>query len=172
MLLLGWLTLIFLQDPINDPDERIQFRSCRWPAPPVSRRHRERQHLRDRPRVDAKPPRRLPPAHPPTYTARRTCPYSSTPFIPPPSAHLGRRPSAAGLLLRLGRSTRPLYEGFSLRRSQFWRLAEDARQQSARVCDRGLYSGAAQLRRAPRRLLRRPQAHVCRQGARRIHASI
>src|SRR5216684_925956 len=28
---------------------------------------------------------------PSTYTARRTCPYSSTPFIPQPSAHLGRR---------------------------------------------------------------------------------
>src|ERR1039458_2391489 len=55
---------------------------------------------------------------PSTYTARRTCPYSSTPFIPPPSAHLGRRPSHAGLLLRPGRSIRPLYEGLSLRRSQ------------------------------------------------------
>jgi hypothetical protein len=53
---------------------------------------------------------------PSTYTARRTCPYSSTPFIPPPSAHLGRRPSAAGLLLRRGRTTPPLHEGFSLRR--------------------------------------------------------
>src|SRR5260370_3846005 len=29
---------------------------------------------------------------PSTYTARRTCPYSSTPFIPPPSAYPGRRP--------------------------------------------------------------------------------
>src|ERR1019366_6488480 len=117
MLLLGRLTLIFLQDPVDDPDERIQFRPCRWPAPPVSRRHRERQHLRHRPRVDPKPPpasRRLIPS---TYTARRTCPYSSTPFIPPPSAHLGRRPSTAGLLLRPGRSIRPPYEGLSLRRS-------------------------------------------------------
>src|ERR1019366_1407143 len=55
---------------------------------------------------------------PSTYTARRTCPYSSTPFIPPPSAHLGRRPSHAGLLLRPCRPIRPLYEGLSLRRSQ------------------------------------------------------
>src|SRR5271156_5756833 len=54
---------------------------------------------------------------PSTYTARRTCPYSSTPFIPPPSAYLGRRPSVAGLSLRLGRTTRPLNEGLSLRRS-------------------------------------------------------
>src|SRR5271156_1358946 len=55
---------------------------------------------------------------PSTYTARRTCPYSSTPFIPPPSAHLGRRPSHAGFLLRRRRTTRPLFEGFSLWRSQ------------------------------------------------------
>src|SRR5271169_1498704 len=52
---------------------------------------------------------------PSTYTARRTCPYSSTPFIPPPSAHLGRRPSVAGLSLRLGglsgRSTRDYLSG-------------------------------------------------------------
>src|SRR5271155_6275230 len=48
--------------------------------------------------------RRLSPS---TYPARRTCPYSSTPFIPPPSAHLGRRPSVAGLSLRRGRTTRP-----------------------------------------------------------------
>src|SRR5271154_6891060 len=41
--------------------------------------------------------RRLSPS---TYTARRTCPYSSAPFIPPPSAHLGRRFTAAGLSLR------------------------------------------------------------------------
>ena len=64
MLLLGRLTLIFLQDPVNDPDEWIQLRPRRRPAPPVSRRHRERQHLRYRPRVDPKSPRRLPPAHP------------------------------------------------------------------------------------------------------------
>src|SRR5271166_3478675 len=54
---------------------------------------------------------------PSTYTARRTCTYSSTPFIPPPSAHLGRRPSTAGFLLRRRRTIRPLFEGLSLRRS-------------------------------------------------------
>src|SRR5271155_5594350 len=56
---------------------------------------------------------------PSTYPARRTCPYSSTPFIPPPSAHLGRRPSIAGFLLRRRRSIRPLFEGFFHRRSQY-----------------------------------------------------
>src|SRR5208283_4547615 len=54
----------FLQDPVDDPDEWIQLRPRRWPAPPVSRRHRERQHLRHRPRVDPEPTCRLPPTHP------------------------------------------------------------------------------------------------------------
>src|ERR1017187_6122762 len=69
---------------------------------------------------------------PSTYTARRTCPYSSTPFIPPPSAHLGRRPSHAGLLLRPCRPIRPLYEGLSLRRShgaliaRYWKFSAAA----------------------------------------------
>src|ERR1019366_671247 len=65
MLLLGWPPLIFLQDPVDDPYERIQLRPRRWPAPPGSRRHRERQHFRYRPRVDPEPTCRLPPAHPP-----------------------------------------------------------------------------------------------------------
>jgi hypothetical protein len=42
MLLLGRLPLIFLQDPIDDPEEGIQLRPRRWPGPPVFRRHRER----------------------------------------------------------------------------------------------------------------------------------
>jgi hypothetical protein len=64
MLLLRRLTLIVFQDPINDPEERIQLRPRRRLTPPVSRRHRERQHLRHRPRVDPKPPRRLASAQP------------------------------------------------------------------------------------------------------------
>src|SRR5271163_2265453 len=70
---------------------------------------------------------------PSTYTARRTCPYSSTPFIPPPSAHLGRRPSVAGLSLRLGRTTRPLYEGLSLRRSHMYAGLHRNQQKNARI---------------------------------------
>jgi hypothetical protein len=57
-------SFIFLQDAVDDPDERIQLRPHRRLAPPISRRHRERQHLRHRPRVYAKPPRRLPLADP------------------------------------------------------------------------------------------------------------
>src|ERR1700682_615489 len=64
MLLFRRLSLIFFQDPLNDPDERVQFWSCRRPAPPVPRRHRERQHFRHRPRGDPKSPRRFPSADP------------------------------------------------------------------------------------------------------------
>jgi len=66
VLLLG-AVLIFFQDPINGPDERA---SSAAPAagPAVSRRHRERQHLRHCPRVDPESPRcsrRLSPQHKP-----------------------------------------------------------------------------------------------------------
>ena len=57
-------SLIRCQDRLDDPDKRIQLRSRRRPAPPVPRRHRKRQHLRHRPRVDPKTPRRFPPAYP------------------------------------------------------------------------------------------------------------
>ena len=46
------------------PRNGSSFGRAGWPAPPVSRRHRERQHLRHRSRVDPKPPRRFPPAQP------------------------------------------------------------------------------------------------------------
>src|SRR5260370_35558313 len=63
MLLLGRLPFIFLQDPINDPEEEIQLRPRRRLTPPVSRRPAERQHLRHRSRSAPHPPRRFPPAH-------------------------------------------------------------------------------------------------------------
>ena len=56
VLLLGRLGLILLQDPVDDPDKRVQLRSLRRPAPSITRRHRERQHLRHRPWVDPKAP--------------------------------------------------------------------------------------------------------------------
>jgi hypothetical protein len=57
-------SLIRGQDRVDDPAKRVQLRSRRRPAPPVPGRHRKRQHLRHRPRVDPKMPRRFPPAHP------------------------------------------------------------------------------------------------------------
>src|SRR5271155_3687293 len=51
---------------------------------------------------------------PSTYTARRTCPYSSTPFIPSPTSAAPRQMQAiaAGFLLRRNRTTRPLLRHF------------------------------------------------------------
>jgi hypothetical protein len=51
------------QDAVDDPGERAELRTRRRPAPPVPGRHRKRQHLRYRSRVDPKTPRRFPPAH-------------------------------------------------------------------------------------------------------------
>ena len=62
MPLLSRPTFIRRQDPVDDPGKRIQLRTRRRPAPPVSGRDRKRQHLGYRPRVNPKPPRRFPPA--------------------------------------------------------------------------------------------------------------
>ena len=40
---------VLFQDPVDDPHKRIQLRTHRRPAAPVSRRQREQQHLRHRP---------------------------------------------------------------------------------------------------------------------------
>src|SRR5436305_13623446 len=60
--LLSRPTFIRRQDPVDDPGKRIQLRTRRRPAPPVSGWHRKRQHLGYCPRVNAKLPRRFPSA--------------------------------------------------------------------------------------------------------------
>jgi hypothetical protein len=57
-------TLILLQDTVDEPHERIQFRTHRRMAVPVTGRNRKRQHLRYCPRVYPKTPRSLPAADP------------------------------------------------------------------------------------------------------------
>src|SRR5262249_34050503 len=57
-------SLIRGQDHVDDPGKLVQLRTRRRSAPPVPGRQRKRQHLRHRPRVDPKTPRRFPPAHP------------------------------------------------------------------------------------------------------------
>ena len=61
--LLSRPTFIRRQDPVDDPGKRIQLRTRRRPAPPVSGWDRKRQHLGYLPRVNAKLPRRFPSAH-------------------------------------------------------------------------------------------------------------
>src|SRR5271163_1105439 len=101
-------TLILLQDPINHPAEGIQLRPYRRPAPSITRWHRERQHLRHRPRVDPEPPRRLPPAQPLHIHRASYLPVEFHAFHPPPSAPPGKRPSTA---TRLRQHTRDFRSG-------------------------------------------------------------
>jgi hypothetical protein len=52
------------QDRVDDPGKRIQLRTRRRPASPVPGRHRKRQHLGYRPRVNPKTTCCFPPARP------------------------------------------------------------------------------------------------------------
>ena len=74
----------------------------------VPRRHRKRQHLGHRPRVNPKAPRRLPLAH--TFNLnRKTHPSVKLHALHPPvPVAFRQRPSAAGFLIRRCRATRPL----------------------------------------------------------------
>src|SRR4051794_30067995 len=62
--LLRRTALVLLKDPVDDVGEWIQLGPLRELAPPITGWHRERQHLRDRARVDTKPACRLPPTDP------------------------------------------------------------------------------------------------------------
>src|SRR3954471_10963092 len=108
MTLLLWPPFISRQDRVDDPGKRIKLRTRRWPAPPVTRRRRKRQHLRHRPRVDPITPRRLPPAQPlnPNRVANLSIELHA--LHPPAPAACRQRPSAAGFLLRRYRTIRPL----------------------------------------------------------------
>src|SRR6202035_1814441 len=109
-------TLILQQDPLDDPGERVELRTRRRPASPVPGRYRKRQHLRNRPRIDAKTPRCFPPAH--TFNLNRITNLSIElhALHPPAPATVRQRLSAAGFLLRRNRTARPLHEGSFLRR--------------------------------------------------------
>ena len=76
---------IILQDPIDDPRERIQLRSPWRRASAISWRHRERQHLTDRLAVHTKHPRGLVDAHP-IDTARPPNPCVQIHSIHPPAS--------------------------------------------------------------------------------------
>src|SRR4051812_547407 len=108
-------TLILQQNPVDDPGERVELRTRRWPAPPVPGRYRKRQHLRHRPRVDPVTTRRFPPTY--TLNLNRVTNLSIElhALHPPAPAACRQKLSAAGFLLR--RPDRPAFsEGFSLRR--------------------------------------------------------
>src|SRR5437764_7816093 len=84
--LLSRPTFIRRQDPVDDPGKRIQLRTRRRPAPPVSGWHRKRQHLGYCPRVNAKLPRRFPPAQTLDLYRVTNPPIKLNHLHPPPSA--------------------------------------------------------------------------------------
>ena len=108
MPLLSRPTFIRHQDLVDDPGKRIQLRTRRRPAPPVPGRHRKRQHLRHRSRVDPITPRRFPPAHTFNLNRKTNLSVKLHALHPPAPAACRQRPSAAGFLLRRNRTTRPL----------------------------------------------------------------
>src|SRR5918997_4325480 len=93
-------SFILHQDGVNAPGERVELRTHGRPAPPVPGRHRKRQHLRHRPRVNPITPRRLPPTY--TLNLYRVTNLSIElhPLHPPAPAACRQRPFAAGFLLR------------------------------------------------------------------------
>jgi len=102
-------TLILQQDPVDDPGEWVELRTRRRPAPPVPGRHRKRQHLRYRPRVNPITPRRFPPAHTLNLNRITNLSVKLHTLHPPAPAAFRQRPSAAGFLLRRYRTTRLLH---------------------------------------------------------------
>ena len=84
-------------------------RSCWRPAPPVTGRHRKRQHLRHRPRVNPETTRRFPPAYPFNLNRKTNLSVKLHALHPPAPAAFRQRPSAAGFSLRRYRTTRPLH---------------------------------------------------------------
>ncbi len=109
MALLSRPTFIRHQDLVDDPGKPIQFRTRRRPAPSVPGRHRKRQHLRHRSRVDPITPRRFPPAHTFNLNRKPNLSIQLHALHPPAPAAFRQRPSAAGFLLRRHRTTRPLH---------------------------------------------------------------
>ena len=90
------------------PDERIELRARRRMTAPITRRHREGQHLRHRPRVNPKTPRRLTTADPldPHGVADPTIQFDE-PHPPALCAQRKEHPTG-GLLRRRSQTTRSL----------------------------------------------------------------
>jgi hypothetical protein len=100
--------LIRQQNPVDNADERVELRAGRRSTPPVSGRHRKRQHLRYRPRVDPKAPRRFPPAQTFNLNRKTNLSVKLHALHPRPLPLSDKGHSAAGFLLRRNRTTRPL----------------------------------------------------------------
>src|SRR3954466_2319934 len=106
-------SVILRQNGVDNPGKRVELRTRRRPAPPVPGRHRKRQHLRHRPRVDPITPRRFPPAHTRNLNRVTNLRIELHALHPPAPAAYRQTPSATGFLLRRHRTARPLEWGFS-----------------------------------------------------------
>src|SRR4029077_20897774 len=100
-------TLILQQDLVDDPDKGVELRTCWRPAPPVTGRHRKRQHLGYCPRINPKLTRRCPAAQPLNLNRITNPPIEFHDLHPSTPADFGQRPSADGVLLRRNRTIRP-----------------------------------------------------------------
>ena len=134
MPLLSRPTFIRRQDPVDDPSIRIQLRTRRRSAPPVPGGHRKRQHLRYRPRVDPKAPRRFPPAH--TFNLNRKTNLSVKLHALHPSAPAAfrQRPSLPDFYSGATGLSGRFSEGFLLRRLH---LSAHARKRVAMSIGKG-----------------------------------
>ena len=104
-------SLIRCQDP-DDPGKRIQLRARRRSTAPVPGRHENASIFAT---VRGSIPKRRAASRrlsPSTYTARRTCPYSSTRFIPPPTS---AAPRQMGYCCRIFTPVQPVYPAASVR---------------------------------------------------------
>src|SRR5258708_1566853 len=110
--------LILQQDLIDDPGKRVELRTGWRPAPPVPGRYRKRQHLRARPWIDPKTPRRFPPAH--TLNLNRITNLSIELHALPPPAPVAFDKGQPLPVFYSGATGLPGHftEGFSLRRLQ------------------------------------------------------
>src|SRR3954466_11442413 len=116
MPLLRRTALIRRKDPVDDAGEGIQLRPLRWLAPPIPRRHRERQHLRYRPRVNAKPTRRLTPTDPFNLNRVADLPIQLHELHPQPSAFTAESFLMLEFYSGAARPPGRFSEGFLLRR--------------------------------------------------------
>src|SRR4051812_41682331 len=104
-------SVILRQNGVDNPGKRVELRTRRRPAPPVPGRHRKRQHLRHRPRVDPITPRCFPPAHTRNLNRVTNLRIELHALHPPAPAAYRQTPSAAAVSLRRNRTARPLQSG-------------------------------------------------------------
>src|SRR3954466_14105370 len=141
--LLRRTALVLLQDLIDDRHKSIQLGPLRGVAPPIPRRHRERQHLRHRARIDAKPARRLTPAEPLDLNRVADLPIQLHELHPQPSAF--NTESVLLLEFYSGAAGPPgrFSEGFLLRRlhpatpDAYWRAADSCEMKPVGKPDAG-----------------------------------